>query len=150
RLASASADETVKVWDFHNDQDSLTLRQSEPVVCLGFPSGGKQVASGFYGVTLRDISSGKPIHFLGNFPFNLDTECMAFSQDGSRLAYPNLNEIQIWDVKRARKVAGIKTTQQFLTRSLALNPDGSLLAFPRGGGVAIVNVATGKEVWTFP
>jgi WD40 repeat protein len=147
RLASASADKTVRVWDFQKDQDALTLRESDPVICLAFPPDGKHVALGTSGVTLRDASTGKAVRFLKNPVINLNTVCMAFSQDGSRLAYPNMNEIQIWDIKRARKLTGIKH-QHLIVWSLTFNPEGTLLAIPSAEGVTIVNVATGKKVRT--
>jgi WD40 repeat protein len=61
RLASASHDRTVKLWDTTDGQELLTLeRHTEMILCLAFSSDGKRLASCGHDGTVR-VWDARPI-----------------------------------------------------------------------------------------
>src|SRR5438093_1496491 len=62
RLASASYDQTVRVWDATSGQETLTLKgHTNNVLCVVFSSDGKRLASASWDHTVKlwDATSGQ-------------------------------------------------------------------------------------------
>ncbi len=104
-------------------------------------------ADNFGMVTIWDANTAAPLRRL-TVPAGW-TQALAFSQDGKRLASGSNNEIlHVWDTFSGREVSP-EGAEWRGEGSLALSPDGSLLATHtrhpgRTNDVAIWNVATGK------
>jgi WD40 repeat protein len=90
RLASASADWTVKVWDATSGQKMLTLKgHTAAVQSVAFSPDGKRLASagGDQTVKVWDATSGQEMLTLNWH--DLRVLSVAFSPDGKRLASAN-------------------------------------------------------------
>ena len=70
RLASASGDQTVKVWDATNGQETLTLKgHTNQVRHVAFSPDGKRLASASYDwmVKVWDTTSGQEVDITADF-----------------------------------------------------------------------------------
>jgi WD40 repeat protein len=87
RLASASHDQTVKVWDAATGQDALTLQgHTGFVVSVAFSPDGRRLASASLDktVTVWDAATGQLVRAFTRHAHGV--EAVAFSPDGKRLA----------------------------------------------------------------
>jgi WD40 repeat protein len=99
RLASASADGTVRLWDAQTGQEVLVLQgHARQVQNVAFSPGGKRLASASNDKTVRvwDAQTGQPALVLQGHTSGV--YCVAFSPDGKRLASASSDQtVRIWD-----------------------------------------------------
>ena len=101
RLASASTDGTIKVWDARSDPEALAFEGRN----LAFSPDGKWLASTSWywagAFKLWDTTTGQVIHtFTGHTKDVLD---VAFSPDGKWLASGSVDTtVKLWDVASGR------------------------------------------------
>ena len=150
RVASASCDRTIKLWDAVTGQVIRTLSAGKEVEAVAFDPDGTRLAScSDRVVTLWDAATGQvirtfPGHTRGVFR-------LAFSPDGKLLASSSTDgTVRLWDVAAG---APLHTLQDHRTGGLggiAFSPDGKTLAAGGDGGPAIRlwDVATGKSART--
>jgi predicted Ser/Thr protein kinase len=136
RLASASWDRTVKVWDVGTGQETLTLRgHPGEVYCVAFSPDGKRLASGGGDpvnprkpgeVKVWDAVSGQEALTLkGHTGF---VYSVAFSRDGQRLASGGLDwTLKVWDAVSGQEALTLKGHTGGVW-SVAFSPDGQRLA----------------------
>jgi WD40 repeat protein/serine/threonine protein kinase len=149
RLASASADGTVKVWDAITGQELLTLRgHTGAVGAVAYSPDGKQLASASdKTVRLWDAATGQVIRtFLGHAG---GVSSVAFSPDGRRLisgGNDSHSHVRVWDVTSGREVrfSPLKGDSEF--PSVAYSPDGRWLASATDGAIVRVWDATTGEL----
>ncbi len=99
-LASASRDQTVKVWDVTSGQVKLTLEgHTDPVLSMAFSPDGKRLASasGDRTVKVWDATNGQETLTLKGHISRVAS--VAFSADGKRLASASFDQtVKVWDV----------------------------------------------------
>jgi WD40 repeat protein len=131
RLASASADQTVKVWDARTFQYLHALRGHKGwVKCLAFSPDGQRLASAGDDQTIKvwDARTGQELHTLRGHTGSVGS--VTFSPDGQRLASAAGDEtVKVWD---ARSGEELRTFGHSEVRSVTFSPDGQRLASAGG------------------
>ncbi|WP_371724263.1 WD40 repeat domain-containing protein, partial [Dolichospermum sp. UHCC 0352] len=66
KMASGSADKTIKIWDVTTGKVLNTLKDNESRLIVGFSPDGKQLASGSFDNTIKiwDVTTGKVLNTL--------------------------------------------------------------------------------------
>jgi WD40 repeat protein len=150
RLASASGDRTIKVWDAVA-QEPLFQKLPLPLPILsGVVPGGdgwRPITAAEDGtVTVWDAATGRKQFSLVH-PRQIQRA--ALSPDGKRLACASSGDgtLTLWDVASRQKQYTRKTFPETRFIPLAFSPDGERLACGgQGSKVAVLDVSTGREV----
>ena len=148
RLASASADGIIKVWNVETGAVVWTASsQGVAVQALAYsPDGGKlAAASRDNSIKLLNAVTGLEIHSLRGH--SMPVKGIAYSPDGSRLASASLDQtVKIWDPETGREVMTLRGHSAGINAP-AFSPDGALLASASDDKCAKVwEVRTGKEM----
>jgi tRNA A-37 threonylcarbamoyl transferase component Bud32 len=156
RLASASTDGTVKVWDAETGQQGLTLRgHTGPVAAVAWSPDGKRLASASADGTVKvwkvfwDARTGQEVL---TFRGHTDWVCgVAWSPDGSRLASASADRtVKVWDATTGQ-VALTLTGHTREVRAVAWSPTGGRLASASWDQtVKVWEANTGQEALTLP
>jgi WD40 repeat protein len=177
RLASASADGTVMVWDAQTGDDLLTLTghslagRKVSVSAVVFSPDGKHLASAATDQTVKlwDVQTGRETFTLQGHatPDHETTCCLAFSPDGKHLAGvrggptdPGAGqagpEVKIWDTATGMEVLSLRGhTGEVI--SVAFSPDGRRLASAglaydaqkkTSGELKVWTLETGRELFS--
>jgi WD40 repeat protein len=159
-LASAGADNTLKLWDVATGKELRTFYgHSNEISSVAFsPDGGMLASAGWdFRIILWDASSGKEIKRLLGHPEMINS--IAFSPDGKTLASRSNGEtIKLWDVHSEKEIGNWKRggylnyggTLQRPGNTIAFSPDGDLVAYADLNGLSIVlmNYRTGRQLKT--
>ncbi|KAH7117476.1 hypothetical protein EDB81DRAFT_892342 [Dactylonectria macrodidyma] len=126
RLASASGDETVKVWDAATGHCQATLKgHSGWVHSVAFSPDGQRLASASGVVKVWDAATGHCQATLEGHSNKVPS--VAFSPDGERLASASWDRtIKVWDAATGHCEATLKGSNR--VQSVAFSPDGEHLA----------------------
>jgi len=151
RLASASFDQTVKVWDIATGQETLTLKgHTSSVNSVAFSPDGKRLASagGDWTVKIWDIATGQETLTLKGHT-NL-VSSVVFSPDGKRIASAGGGDgtVRVWDAATGQETLTLKG-HKGVVNSVAFSPDGRRLASACWDStVKLWDAATGQETLT--
>lgn len=167
RIASASLDKTVTIWDVrsgrplqtfaeHTEQVRVVIFIDDERVVSGSMDGTIKVWNATTGAVLRDIRTANRVWRL------------ALSPDGQRLASasnnkwtairePGPNELQIWDVATWELLKSIPLAPRLSVNGMAFSADGQRIAFASGdivsgehSEVSVLDATTGTTVLTLP
>ncbi len=151
RLASASPDKKIKVWDMGTGQQLLTLKgHPEPVRSLAWSPDGQRLASASGDQTVRvwDLASGQEaLCFQGH---RGEVCGVVFSPDGKRLASASRDRtVRVWDLASGQEALCFQGHSSFVF-SVVFSPDGKRLASAGADQTAKVwDAASGQEALTF-
>ncbi|KXX76846.1 Vegetative incompatibility protein HET-E-1 [Madurella mycetomatis] len=149
RIASASYDKTVRIWDTRSGKEVCNLEgHSDRVLSVAFSLDSSRIASASDDKTIYiwDARSGKQIRRLKGHSNSVQS--VAFSPDGSRIASASYDKtVRIWDARSGEAVYTLEGHSDWV-QSVAFSPDGSRIASASyDRTVRIWNARVGKEVY---
>jgi WD40 repeat protein len=131
-LASASSDETVKLWDASSGAELQTLvGHWDSVNTVAFSADGKTLASASSDETVKlwDASSGAELQTLKGHWDSVNT--VAFSADSKTLASASSDEtVKLWDASSGAELQTLKVDT--VVQALSFSDDGTFLQTDRG------------------
>ncbi|MEH2002163.1 MAG: ribosome assembly protein 4, partial [Nostoc sp.] len=150
RLASASGDKTIKLWDVATGKAVQTLTgHSSAVYSVVFSPDGQRLASASTDKTIKlwDVATGKAVQTLTGHSDTVSS--VVFSPDGQRLASASGDKtIKLWDLATGKAVQTL-TGHSDAVNSVVFSPDGQRLASASyDKTIKLWDVATGKAVQT--
>jgi WD40 repeat protein len=129
-LASASEDQTVRLWDMYRLVELNSLEShNERITRMEFSPNGCALASGSYHgpLILRDLCDAGELYILEDY--RNDFVSIAFSPDGQMLAtgrYSSHTAIHLWDFESHEKLRSYSIQDRWV--SLAFSPNNRMLA----------------------
>jgi WD40 repeat protein/DNA-binding SARP family transcriptional activator len=152
RLATASGDATVKIWDGSTGQELLSFSASGAGFLIGpikFSPDGTRLASAHDDNTARiwDATTGEELLALKGHTDVLTA--IAWNQDGTRLATAGWdNTAKVWDAATGKELLTLSGHTDVLLY-VSFSADGTRLVTGSGDSTAKVwDLATGKELFT--
>jgi WD40 repeat protein len=148
RLASASEDRTIRLWDRLGGEELLCIRSHEKrVTALAASPDGRWLVSASDDRTLRlhDAHDGRELLVLTGHrgPVN----CVAFSADGQLLiSGGDDRSVRLWEAATGRRLACLRGHHRWVA-GVAFSPDGKLAASASGdGSVVLWDASERREV----
>jgi WD40 repeat protein len=149
RLASASWDHNVKVWDAASGRLLGILGHTQGAVGVAFSPDGKHLASAGFDETLKiwDAASGQLLRTLEGHTARARVWSVAFSPDGIQLASASKDKpVKVWDAASGRELRTLKGHRGPVD-CLVFSPNGALLASASDDGtVKLWDAVSGREL----
>jgi WD40 repeat protein len=129
RLASASSDLMVKIWDARSGQETFTLKgHTSSVQGVAWSPDGTRLASASYDKTLKVWDTGTGQEALTLKGHTNVVNGVAWSPDGTRLASAsNDGTVKVWDARTGQEALSLKGHRSWVM-GVAFNLDGTRLA----------------------
>ncbi|MBD2236342.1 PD40 domain-containing protein [Aulosira sp. FACHB-113] len=146
KLASGSADKTIKIWDMTTGKLLNTLTgHNSPINSVAFSSDGQKLASGSADKTIKiwDMTTGKLLNTLTGHSSPINS--VAVSSDGQKLASGSADKtIKIWDMTTGKLLKTLTGHSSYVS-SVVFNLDGQKLASGSADNtIKIWDITTGK------
>jgi WD40 repeat protein/serine/threonine protein kinase len=166
RLATASYDYTVKLWDVPDTREALRQEKPREIAAweahkawvrglafspddtrLATVAGGGKRGEQDFGLKVWDVDTGRPVF---EQPQDDRLKCVTFSPDGKQLATGSEGRwLKLWDAETGNPLHAFPQ-QAGTMAAVAFSPDGTRLAAGCGDRtVRLWDVATHKEVGCF-
>jgi WD40 repeat protein len=126
-LATASADQTVRLWNVQTGDVRFTMRSSnQPQYLCSFSRDGKWlVAAGRQQLHLWNVERGVRVRQIGQTNGTIDA--IALHPDNRRLlSADDSGAIQVWDVTTGNRLHRFETRPERAASAIAFNASGSL------------------------
>jgi WD40 repeat protein len=164
RLATASWDNTAKLWDTDTGREILTFRgHTDAVRGIAFSRDGRSLATASYDRTVRVWSAAEPPPGAGGLVRTIrtttDLSLFTFLINGHPAVHPDGRRmpvrytdgaVRLWDVGTAREVGTFRLRESPVFAA-HFSPDGSrLTAADIQGNAKVWEVDTGRELWSRP
>ena len=150
KLASASIDQTVRIWDVSSGKLEHTLSDHDDIVlAVAYSPSGNLLASAGYDRTVR-LWDAETLQSLGSLNEHTSTiRALAFSPDGSKLATAGDDRVVLlWDLETKTKSGEFAGHVASVT-TLAFSANGDQVASSSSDGTTIVwNSNDGKQTAT--
>jgi WD40 repeat protein len=157
RIASASLDSTLRIWDAATGQPTLTFNGhttpalnehiAQSLHSFAFSPDGTRIASAGQTVKLWEAATGKEIRTFKRQ--NTQFTGVAFSPDGTRIAVGSTNgEVMLWDAATGTQLPTLKGHKGSIS-SVAFSPDGTRIASgSQDKTVTLWDATTGRATLT--
>lgn len=146
KLATASCDNTARIWDVETGMELHRLTQENCVRSISFSPDGSKLATGSDDSTARiwDVANWKE---LQKFTDGDMIVSVSFSPDGSKLATGAFNYfVCIWDAESGAKLKKLTYDKTKIT-SASFSPDGNILAICCSGMIRVIDASSGSELY---
>jgi eukaryotic-like serine/threonine-protein kinase len=149
RLAFATVDGPVRVWDVGTGQETFTLKgHTKYVISVTFSPDGHRLASASADGTVKVWDAATGQETLTIRCHTDDVYCVAFSPDGRRLAWVVDGTVKVWDAGTGQEIRTLKGHTRFIS-NVAFSPDGHRLASAcRDQTVRVWDTKTWQETLT--
>lgn len=146
-VATASFDNTVKLWDTTTRRELATLSgHSSAVASVAFSPDGKTLATASYDKTVKLWATATRTLEATLRGHSLAVVAVAFSPDGKTLASSSAdNTVRLWDITTRKELTILLGHSPFVL-SLTFSPDGKTLAFASDSKVILWDTTTRKEL----
>ncbi|ENI06404.1 hypothetical protein COCC4DRAFT_39559 [Bipolaris maydis ATCC 48331] len=158
QLASASSDNTVKLWDTATGEVLKTIAShSHFVIAIAFSPNGRQLASGSWDgtVKLHDTATGEelktfvhPRHIVSAIAFSPDGQFLVSASWNARLIRPPFDvTVKLWNTATSEAL-GTLADHTHIVNSVAFSPNGKQLATASSRSVKLWDAETGNKLET--
>jgi WD40 repeat protein len=144
-VVSACEDGFLRCWDIYSRQCVARLTNQEGARAVVFLGAGQQLAEGGYEgvVSVWDLPGQRLIRTLPGVPPIL---ALAASPDSRCLAAASFSSVKVWEVETGREVIHPAIDHPiYLPVGLVFSPDGTTLAYHKGGGVIALAESNGWQ-----
>lgn len=148
RIASASADGTIKLWNANSGSETMTLNgHQHNVGSVAFSPDGLHIASGSYDHSIKVWNIAKQQEVMTLSGHNGIVAEVAFSPDGQTIASASDDKtVKLWDAQTGQELITFLGHSREVAR-VAFSPDGSrLVSAGVDRTIRIWDVKSGKEV----
>ncbi|MDE5072561.1 MAG: WD40 repeat domain-containing protein, partial [Trichodesmium sp. St5_bin8] len=123
-IATASNDNTARLWDTENGKQLATLNHQQSVNAVAFSPDGKTIATASWDTHLWDTDTGKELATLNH---QSSVNAVAFSPDGKTIATASYgNTARLWDTENGKQLATLSHQEQ--VNAVAFSSDGKTIA----------------------
>ena len=150
RIATASSDKTVQVWDAANGgHPYIYTGHSDSTYAVAWSPNGRRIASTSYDTTVQvwDAEGGHPFTYSGH---TLWVWTVRWSPDGKRIASAGGDRtVQVWDATNGNRLTTYTGHADFVF-AVAWSPDGRYIASSGADGtVQVWDAAQGHNLYTY-